>query len=272
MISSFFCGHLQHMPHSSSPGVSYGCLLWTQGLTIDPSHKSHNALGKYLTMHHFVTEMYTQVHICYNNVALWDVWDWCIVGFVRWVYWATFVLLYISSIGVNNQNQDSYHTGPCYILWLVDKFDEYHAVALKVKSKSKNLHVKITAILQTAFSSSFSKIKHDDVIKWKHFPRFWPFVREFTGPRWIATQRPMTRSFDVFFDLRLYKRLSKQWWGWWFDTLSRPLWRHRNELLYFHSNSTKLCSQGSINNTPALVQIMAWCRTGAKPLFEPMMA
>ena len=28
--------------------------------------------------------------------------------------------------------------------------------------------------------------KHDDVIKWKHFPRNWPFVREiFTGSRWI---------------------------------------------------------------------------------------
>ena len=25
---------------------------------------------------------------------------------------------------------------------------------------------------------------HDDVIKWKHFPRYWPFVRgKFTGPR-----------------------------------------------------------------------------------------
>ena len=26
---------------------------------------------------------------------------------------------------------------------------------------------------------------HDDVIKWKHFPRYWPFVREFTGLLWI---------------------------------------------------------------------------------------
>ena len=51
---------------------------------------------------------------------------------------------------------------------------------------------------------------------------------EFTGPRWIPTQRPVTRSFDVFFDLRLNKRLSKQWWCWWFETLSWPLWRHRN--------------------------------------------
>ena len=41
-------------------------------------------------------------------------------------------------------------------------------------------------------------------------------------------QRPVTRSFDVFFDLRLNKRLSKQSWGWWFETLSCPLWRHCN--------------------------------------------
>ena len=33
----------------------------------------------------------------------------------------------------------------------------------------------------------------------------------------------------VFFYLRLNKRLSKQSWGWWLETLSRPLWRHRNE-------------------------------------------
>ena len=39
----------------------------------------------------------------------------------------------------------------------------------------------------------------------------------------FPSQRPVTRSFDVFFDL---KRLSKQSWGWWFETLSRPLWGH----------------------------------------------
>ena len=36
--------------------------------------------------------------------------------------------------------------------------------------------------------------RHDDVIKWKHFPRYWPFV-------WGI--HPV--SFDVFFDLRLNK-------------------------------------------------------------------
>ena len=44
----------------------------------------------------------------------------------------------------------------------------------------------------------------------------------------FPTQRPVTRSFDVYFDLRPNERLSKQWWGWWFETLSRSLWRHRN--------------------------------------------
>ena len=40
----------------------------------------------------------------------------------------------------------------------------------------------------------------------------------------FPTQRPVTRSFDVYFDLRP----KEQSWGWWFETLSRSLWRHRN--------------------------------------------
>ena len=44
----------------------------------------------------------------------------------------------------------------------------------------------------------------------------------------FPAQKPVTRSFDVFFDLRLNKRLSKQSWGWRFETPSRSLWRHCN--------------------------------------------
>ena len=44
----------------------------------------------------------------------------------------------------------------------------------------------------------------------------------------FPAQRQVTRSFDVFFDLRLNKRLSRQSWGWWFETPWRPLWRHCN--------------------------------------------
>ena len=63
------------------------------------------------------------------------------------------------------------------------------------------------------------------VIRWKHFPRYWLLCGEFTGHRWIPPQRPVTRSFDVFFVLCLSKRLSKQSLGWWFETPSCPLWR-----------------------------------------------
>ena len=80
---------------------------------------------------------------------------------------------------------------------------------------------------------------HDDVMNWKHFPRYWPFVRGIHRSPMNSPQRPVTRNFDVFFDLRLNKRLSKQWWGWWFKTLSRPLWRHRNveEIIKIEENT-----------------------------------
>ena len=49
----------------------------------------------------------------------------------------------------------------------------------------------------------------------------------------FPTQRPVTRSFDAFFDLRLNKRSNKQLWGCWFETPSRPLWRHSNDMRNF---------------------------------------
>ena len=48
----------------------------------------------------------------------------------------------------------------------------------------------------------------------------------------FPAQRPVTRSFDVFFYLHPNKRLSEQRWDWWFETLSHPLWRHRNAELF----------------------------------------
>ena len=56
-----------------------------------------------------------------------------------------------------------------------------------------------------------------------------PLCGEFTCPGEFPTQRPVTQSFDVFSDLQLNKRLSKQPWGWWFETPSLSLWRHCNE-------------------------------------------
>ena len=58
----------------------------------------------------------------------------------------------------------------------------------------------------------------------------------------IPAQRPVTPSFDIFFDLRLNNRLSKQSWGRRFETLSRPLWRQSYiyTCIYIHIYSTNI--------------------------------
>ena len=78
------------------------------------------------------------------------------------------------------------------------------------------------------------KIKWHQCAWWRHQMETFPaFLAICAGnspvPGEFHTQRPVTQSFDVFFDLCLNKRLRKQWRGWWFETLSRPLWRHSND-------------------------------------------
>ena len=75
-----------------------------------------------------------------------------------------------------------------------------------------------------------------------------PVIGEFPA------QRPVTLGFDVFFDLRLNNRSSKQSWSWWFETQSRPLWCHCNVpalkwqcwawpmTMHEYSNSWFMCS------------------------------
>ena len=50
----------------------------------------------------------------------------------------------------------------------------------------------------------------------------WPVLVDFPA------QRPVTRTFDVFFNLGPNKLLSKQSRGWWFEMSSCPLWRQCN--------------------------------------------
>ena len=77
------------------------------------------------------------------------------------------------------------------------------------------------------------------------------------GPGEFPTQRPVTRSFDVFFDLRLNKRLCKQSWGWWFETLSWSLCRHCNENFTNWYGSYQSCIF-PINTGPCL-QLHPYC-------------
>ena len=55
----------------------------------------------------------------------------------------------------------------------------------------------------------------------------------------FPVRSPVARSFDVFFNLRLNKRLSKQSQGRWFETQSRSLWRHCNAI----EKNARICPQ-----------------------------
>ena len=88
---------------------------------------------------------------------------------------------------------------------------------------------------------------HDDVIKWKHFPRYWLCAGNSLVTGEFPSQRPVTWSFDVFSDLRLNKRLSKQSWGWWFETPSCSLWRHCNENVFTGIYATFVVRMNSTN-------------------------
>ena len=102
------------------------------------------------------------------------------------------------------------------------------------------------------WTNSF-RLGHDEVIKWKHFPRYWPFVWGIhRSPVNSPHKWPVTQTFDVFFDLRLNRRLSKQWWSWWFEMLLHPLWRHCNVL---HTSNNEL-----FNTTPLPRPMLIYCQ------------
>ena len=79
---------------------------------------------------------------------------------------------------------------------------------------------------------------------WRHHMETYPALFAICAgnspvPGKFPTQRPVTQSFDVFFDLYLNKRLRKQSWGWWFEMLSCLQWRHNGQCpLWRHCNGS----------------------------------
>ena len=102
------------------------------------------------------------------------------------------------------------------------------------------------------FDKAFSEYVNGDIHSWWHHQmetfsallaicaRHSPVSGEFPA------QRPVTRSFDVFFDVRLIRRLSKHLRGWWFETLPHPLWRHRNVTINLRSAGNGFLSSDSV--------------------------
>ena len=105
---------------------------------------------------------------------------------------------------------------------------------------------------------------HDDVIKWKHFPRYWPFVRGIHRSLVNSLHKGQwRRALMFFFDLHQNKRLSKQSRGWWLEMLSCTLWRHCNVKMSSYRNT--FCITG-----PHFVRRILWWPVDF-PLKGPLM-
>ena len=115
-----------------------------------------------------------------------------------------------------------------------------HSSAIAVPSKNYDLETTfLRNILKTTWSVSLCKavwfwfvyflVWHDDVIKWKHFPRYWPFVRGISRSPVNSRHKGQWRGALMFSMIcALNKRLSKQSRSWWFETPSHSLWRRCN--------------------------------------------
>ena len=67
---------------------------------------------------------------------------------------------------------------------------------------------------------------HDDVIKWKHFPRYWSFVRGIHRSPVNCPHKGQWRRALMFSLICAWINGCKQSWDWWFETSSWSLWLH----------------------------------------------
>ena len=133
-------------------------------------------------------------------------------------------------------------TQPIVVNWWVRNI--VNGILYKIINQNHHHHSSTSSTTTTTTrtsSTSFSSRRHYHCHSpwWRHqMETFSALLAICAGnspvPGEFPTQRPVTWSFEVYFDLRPNKWLSKQWWGWWFETISCSLWHHRNDHHYRH--------------------------------------
>ena len=115
---------------------------------------------------------------------------------------------------LSKQSRRRWHETPSRSLW---------------RQCNDDLHPRTTSKHNIMYITRWIYSTHDNVIKWKHFPRYWPFVRGIHRSPVNSPNKGQWREALMFSLIwGVNKRLSKQPWGWWFEKPSRPLWRHCN--------------------------------------------
>ena len=102
-----------------------------------------------------------------------------------------------------------------------------------------------------------SKFFYDGVIKWKHFPRYWLFVREIHRSPVNFLHKGQWREALMFSFICLNKRLSKQSSRRWFETPLRSLWRHGNST-YLKGSGTACLPPHHDQRFPLLLRQRGW--------------
>ena len=115
-----------------------------------------------------------------------------------------------------------FHPNFGFVLALVGRKSYIHGISLD--SSDFTSHQRNASIDSYIINHYIVIADHDDdVIKCKYFPSYWPFVRGIHRSRVdsrplvtgeFSSQRPMTLSFNVSFDLRLNEQLRKQLRHW----------------------------------------------------------
>ena len=110
-------------------------------------------------------------------------------------------------------------------------FHGMHASEIMIKPRALSRHLCAGHRGSQLVKLHTSSWPYDDVMKSRHFPRYWPFV-------WRIHRSPVNSPHKgkwrgtVFFDPHLNTWLSKQSIRRWFQTPSRSLWRHCNAERY----------------------------------------
>ena len=153
-------------------------------------------------------------------LSIHHLWTWNSTGNITIVFLINH-FVHVSLVNISSKDIANVYKGKYVIIRLNQEenrnfyiWDKLFQLCIILRGHRYDPYNRVTSSLQRHVSYI-----HDDVIKWKHFPRYWPFcVGNSPVTCEFLSQRPVARSFDVFFDLRLNKRLCKQSRRRWFHT------------------------------------------------------